>query len=1109
MALIAQGQFTIKRAAKDGQYTVNQYAKSTSDAVAPASGWASSPPTLVAGEYLWMRTGLVIPPATTPTSWTLPVRISGDKGNQGDAGTLNYIEWKDSWTVGNSAIAGWGNNGTTDENIREMGKNPFGLQSMLWKCIPNLDGNAAGGWVTNPILLDTKYAYRYSVFVKKVKSGTTYHGCYEVVNLNGTANTNPYFWSGTTLRTNEWFLMVGIIHPYAVTTNSGIGGVYDMAGRLFSSGTDYKFNASNQAVRFRSYLFYSSDATDLQYFFNPMVHRLDGTEPSINDLLQVQTASVVDTSFKVLDDKIITKANQTDFTALQGRVTSAESTIVQQGTKIESTVTKVDGKNAVYKSLTSGTTDRPVIPYAKNDLWITYTGEIKQSTVTRLTGSFTDSDWIATTKYTDDTAATNAQNTAVKKIRYIRDWLNGSTANTGNHWVQIMALNTAGTNVALNKTVSGDSTNTRITNGSTDSASYVSVAEGLRYVVVDLGAVSEISKVKVWHYNLDSRTYYKTKTEASADGINWFPLFDSAIEGTYKESTAGRTYYVRDYDNNAVSGLRNRTYYSDATPAVPEVGHKEGDLWYKISLTNGCYTTYRWNGSAWAVINEYVSKAQQTITDTSITNLVTKTGINSLGTGETLISKINQTADNITLEVGKVQIGGRNLLLNSNFVVSPDFTSWGTNGGTRTIEADATFGKVTKIVATGGSQGIYQNPATRRTSGKNYVISGYMKAAANMNVSFSHEGGTGSKAFAVTTAWQRFETQGTWTSGGSVCFYSGGAGTFYLANLQYEEGTKSSAWSPAPEDIPHIAGSALSISDNKIILASSSIIMKGTAITEAIKAQTAQFGGFTVSGDRFESIAKTDNVPNLFLDGKNGTAFLRGGLLTPFKNGTYRLNSGGGATFSTYGLQDNNNVVITGDTLGWTIAFVVPFTKEYNGFRATIINEKFESKTPVGNISASAPNGMYFFENGVKKTELTIQKYEGVDMIGYGEGNNFYGWIILNRFNTNSYNQSGFGLKLYNIGMVRSGTIIKQTTPDPISSITRVSEGRYKLTFQTPFSSANNYIVFLTCETTSYMGRFANVTAKTTTYFEVYTGDDSTPNDGDFNFMVVSTLNWT
>ena len=69
----------------DGKYTVYEFAKNTSTDTAPTSGWQDAPMATSTGEYLWMRSGVVIPPATTPSSWAA-VRIKGDKGNTGDKG---------------------------------------------------------------------------------------------------------------------------------------------------------------------------------------------------------------------------------------------------------------------------------------------------------------------------------------------------------------------------------------------------------------------------------------------------------------------------------------------------------------------------------------------------------------------------------------------------------------------------------------------------------------------------------------------------------------------------------------------------------------------------------------------------------------------------------------------------------------------------------------------------------------------------------------------------------------------------------------------------------------------------------------------------------------
>lgn len=70
---------------KDGQYTVHQWAKSSSAASAPTGGWQPTPPAAAAGEYVWMRSGVVIPPATAPASWDDPVRLTGDRGQDGQS----------------------------------------------------------------------------------------------------------------------------------------------------------------------------------------------------------------------------------------------------------------------------------------------------------------------------------------------------------------------------------------------------------------------------------------------------------------------------------------------------------------------------------------------------------------------------------------------------------------------------------------------------------------------------------------------------------------------------------------------------------------------------------------------------------------------------------------------------------------------------------------------------------------------------------------------------------------------------------------------------------------------------------------------------------------
>lgn len=66
---------------QDGQYTNYQFSKTTSMEVAPTTGWQDGPPSLLANEFLWMRKGVVIPPALDPAEWSNPVVLSGPSGS--------------------------------------------------------------------------------------------------------------------------------------------------------------------------------------------------------------------------------------------------------------------------------------------------------------------------------------------------------------------------------------------------------------------------------------------------------------------------------------------------------------------------------------------------------------------------------------------------------------------------------------------------------------------------------------------------------------------------------------------------------------------------------------------------------------------------------------------------------------------------------------------------------------------------------------------------------------------------------------------------------------------------------------------------------------------
>lgn len=74
---------------KDAPYTVFQWAKG--DYAQPTGTWSDTPLNAAAGEYVWMREGVVTPPATTPVWKNGYTRVTGDTGAAGTNYTPNML----------------------------------------------------------------------------------------------------------------------------------------------------------------------------------------------------------------------------------------------------------------------------------------------------------------------------------------------------------------------------------------------------------------------------------------------------------------------------------------------------------------------------------------------------------------------------------------------------------------------------------------------------------------------------------------------------------------------------------------------------------------------------------------------------------------------------------------------------------------------------------------------------------------------------------------------------------------------------------------------------------------------------------------------------------
>jgi hypothetical protein len=222
-----------------------------------------------------------------------------------------------SWTTGSGGIGDFGQNGSTNENERVIGTDPFGNSSVVWESRPNGSADADGGWGNGFHDVDEFSLYRWSVWVKRITSssgGTNYLGLYGTPNAviridNGNQEGNPYFeCSGTGAYTqNVWYLLVGHCFPSNYTggaTRHPDSGRYITSGRngdinFCNIGGDVKWYPGTTGGYHRVYHYYCGDNTTKLQWFDPRLDKCDGSEPTISDLLNNRQALLESTTVTV------------------------------------------------------------------------------------------------------------------------------------------------------------------------------------------------------------------------------------------------------------------------------------------------------------------------------------------------------------------------------------------------------------------------------------------------------------------------------------------------------------------------------------------------------------------------------------------------------------------------------------------------------------------------------------------------------------------------------------------------------------------------------------------------------------------------------------------
>lgn len=201
------------------------------------------------------------------------------------------------WDTGNTSVGQFTLMGTTAANQRLIDIDPWGNRSVVWEGRAQATNNGEGGWEGGYVNVDPYKTYRLSTWVRRtvIGTGTTYFGTNNVRNpSDGTNNGNPYMWStGWPYQENQWYLFVAHLFPATRATGATIShpdsGVYTVEyGTYKVAGVpngDYQLRTDATSINHRTYLYYTTTTAARQQWIRPRIDVLDGTQPSIEDLV--------------------------------------------------------------------------------------------------------------------------------------------------------------------------------------------------------------------------------------------------------------------------------------------------------------------------------------------------------------------------------------------------------------------------------------------------------------------------------------------------------------------------------------------------------------------------------------------------------------------------------------------------------------------------------------------------------------------------------------------------------------------------------------------------------------------------------------------------------
>lgn len=227
---------------------------------------------------------------------------------------------------------------------------------------------------------------------------------------------------------------------------------------------------------------------------------------------------------------------------------------------------------------------------------------------------------------------------------------------------------------------------------------------------------------------------------------------------------------------------------------------------------------------------------------------------------------------------------------------------------------------------------------------------------------------------------------------------------------------------------------------------------------------------------------------------------ISGGIRSPF----YFVNPKG-----TFEVETTDNMSIL--TINDSTSFNLPWDVAQSGRRITIVNYMWGSlsyTTGYAKITVPSKN-QFFFEDGVQKTSLIIATKEVVELLGYGDGSSFFGWIVMNRLNISTSQDYGRPQNVLAKGIVTGGTspsVRGYTYKGVQMQVVRISTGKYRLyTSDAHFANYHGLVVLATgIGLVDSKPVAASVSGITGQEVDIQTFTSAGLVDGNFSFMIMN-----